>query len=448
MAGGTWTTQNKKRPGVYIRFRSVGERRTAVGERGTVALCEALSWGPVGAVQTVEAGANPTPYTGYGAADPHNRFLTEIFKGSDRTAPPRRVLLYRPADTGSASASAQLGDGALTVTALYPGVRGNDITVTIEVDDADAPSVYLVSTVVDGAVVDAQDVASTKELTANAWVTFAGDGPLTASSGLPLTGGLDGTVASSAYTEFLEAVEPYDFDILVYDGADQTVQQAMAAFVRRLAEDSGKYAQLVTANMTAPNSQYVINVVSGVTLSDGTALTAQQVTWWVGGAQAGALYNQTLTYAVYPGAVSVSPLLTDSQIGQGLDAGKLILSAEDGEVRVEQDLNSLTTFTPDTGEVFRYNKTMRLCSTLANDIYRSFRRDFIGLVNNNDKGRQQFKARIVGYLLEMQAAEAIQNFTPDDVEVLPGDDINSVLVTIAIQVVGSIEKIYLTVQIQ
>lgn len=446
MAGGTWTTQNKKRPGVYIRFRSVGERRTAVGERGTVAICEALSWGPVGAVQTVEAGANPTPYTGYGAADPHNRFLTEIFKGSDRTAPPRRVLLYRPAATGSASASAQLGDGALTVTALYPGVRGNDITVTIAAGAE--TGTFDVSTVVDGAVADTQTVTAPSGLTANAWVTFAGDGPLTASSGLPLTGGLDGTAASSAYTEFLEAVEPYDFDILVYDGADQTVQQAVASFVRRLAEDSGKYAQLVTANMTAPNSQYVINVVSGVTLSDGTALTAQQVTWWVGGAQAGALYNQTLTYAVYPGAAAVSPLLTDSQIGQGLDAGKLILSAEDGEVRIEQDLNSLTTFTSDTGEVFRYNKTMRLCSTLANDIYRSFRRDFIGLVNNNDKGRQQFKARIVGYLLEMQAAEAIQNFTPDDVEVLPGDDINSVLVTIAIQVVGSIEKIYLTVQIQ
>ena len=446
MAGGTWTTQNKKRPGVYIRFRSVGERKTTVGERGTAAICEALSWGPVGTVQTVEAGANPTPYTGYGAADPHNRFLTEIFKGSDRTAPPRRVLLYRPAATGSASASAQLGDGALTVTALYPGVRGNDITVTIEAGAAEGR--FAVSTVVDGAVVDTQTAEAPSDLTANAWVTFAGEGPLEASSGLPLTGGLDGTAASSAYTEFLEAIEPHSFDILIYDGADPAVQQAMASFVRRLAEDSGKYAQLVTANMAAPNSQYVINVASGVALSDGTTLTPQQTTWWVGGAQAGALYNQTLTCAVYPGAVSVSPLQTDSQIGHGLDDGRLILSAEDGEVRVEQDLNSLTTFTPDTGEVFRYNRTMRLCAALANDIYRSFRRDFIGLVNNNDRGRRQFKARIVGYLLEMQAAEAIQNFTPDDVEVLPGDDINSVLVTIAIQAVGSIEKIYLTVQIQ
>lgn len=417
-----------------------------MGERGTVAICEALSWGPVGTVQTVEAGANTTPCTGYPATDPRNRFLTEIFKGSDRTAPPRRALLYRPAAAGSAAASAQLGDGALTVTAKYPGLRGNDITVTISTGAEE--NTFDVTTVVDGAAADAQTVTAPSELTANAWVSFAGEGPLSASGGLPLTGGLDGTAASSAYTEFLEAIEPHAFDILIYDGTDQAVQQAMASFVRRLAEDSGKYAQLVAANMPAPNSQYVINVASGVTLSDGTALTAPQTTWWVGGAQAGALYNQSLTYAVYPGAVSVSPLLTDSQIGQGLEAGELLLSAEEGEVRVEQDLNTLTTFTQDTGEVFRYNRTMRLCSTLANDIYRSFRRDFIGLVNNNAAGRGQFKARIVGYLLEMQAAQAIENFTPDDVEVLPGDDINSVLVNVAIQVVGSIEKIYLTVQIR
>ena len=68
-------------------------------------------------------------------------------------------------------------------------------------------------------------------------------------------------------------------------------------------------------------------------------------------------------------------------------------------------------------------------------------------VNNNDAGRRQFKGRIVGYLLEMQSAEAIENFSPDDVEVLPGADINSVLVNVAFQVVGSIEKIYLTVSV-
>lgn len=447
MAGGTWTTQNKKRPGIYIRFRSAGEPAANIGDRGTAAICEPLRWGPVGTVQTVEAGADPTPYTGYPAGSENNRFLTEIFKGTDRTAAPKQVLLCRPPATGSAAASAQLEEGALTVTARYPGTRGNDITVTVEAAGEAEPGSFLVSTLVDGAVVDAQDVSAAADLTANAWVTFSGDGPLAASGGLPLTGGLDGTVLAEAWSAFLTALEPYRFDILIYDGTDANVQQAMAAFVKRLAEDSGKYAQLVTANMKSPNSQYVINVVSGVTLTDGTVLTPAQAAWWVGGAQAGALYNQSLTYAAYPGAAAVSPLLTDSQIGQGLEAGQLLLSADDGDVVIEQDINSLTAFTPEIGEVFRYNRTVRLCNTFANDIYKMFRRGFIGVVNNNDAGRRQFKGRIVGYLLEMQSAEAIENFSPDDVEVLPGADISSVLVNIAFQVVGSIEKIYLTVSV-
>ena len=53
MAGGTWTTQNKVRPGVYIRFATGTGLGLPVGNRGTVAICEPMSWGPVGQVMTV-----------------------------------------------------------------------------------------------------------------------------------------------------------------------------------------------------------------------------------------------------------------------------------------------------------------------------------------------------------------------------------------------------------
>lgn len=44
--GGTWTGQNKIRPGVYIRFRSTGSTGLTAGDRGTVTICEPMSWGP------------------------------------------------------------------------------------------------------------------------------------------------------------------------------------------------------------------------------------------------------------------------------------------------------------------------------------------------------------------------------------------------------------------
>ena len=444
VAGGTWTNQNKVRPGVYIRFRTGTNLGLTVGERGVVAICEPLSWGPVGQVMTVESGANMTPFTGYDITNPKNRFLNEIFKGTNRTAAPVLVYLYRP--TAASSAAAKVTTGTLTATAKYPGVRGNDITIVIT-EDVDNEDSFFVSTVVDGEIQDQQTAKTADELTANDWVNFSGTGALTATVGAPLVAGADGTVAASAYSSFLEAIEPYDFDILIYDGTDTTVQDAMVAFVKRLADENGVYSQLVAANLTNPDSRFVINVCSGVTLSDGTELAAEQATWWVGGASAGARYNQSLTYATYPNAVAATPVMTNNQIISALNAGKLILAAEDGKVRVEQDINSLVTYTTDIGKVYRKNRVIRLCNTIANDVYQQFSDNFIGVVNNNEAGRSRFQAVIVGYLLDIQANEGIQNFDAEDVEVLAGDDIDAILVNVAIQAVDSVEKIYMTIEV-
>lgn len=444
MAGGAWSTQNKTRPGVYIRFKSAEASGFNAGERGVVTICEPLSWGPAGQVMEIAAGTDTTPFTGYPMAAPQNRFLAEIFKGSGRTSGPNKVLLYRPTASGVAQAAAAIG--RLTATAKYFGVRGNDISVSISAL-VEPETGFRVVTVVDGETVDQQTVQAVTGLLENDWVTFSGDGALEANTGVRLTGGADGTVQSAAYSAYLSVIEPYKFDIMIYDGADSTVQAAMTAFIRRIAEENGQYAQLVAAELTGPDSQYVINVCSGAALADGTVLTPQQATWWVGGAQAGARYNESLTYASYPGAVSASPVMTNSQYIDALMAGKFVLFCENGVVKVEQDIDSLVTFTQDVGKAFRKNRVMRLCSTIANDIYAQFSTNFIGVVNNNEAGRSRFKAAIIGYLLDIQANDGIQNFSADDVEVLPGGDIDSIVVNIALHVVDAVEKIYLTVEV-
>ena len=444
MSGGTWTSQNKVRPGVYIRFKSTSDLGLNIGDRGVVAICEPMSWGPVAQVMTVEAGADTTPFCGYDITSPQARFLNEIFKGSNRTAAPNTVLLYRP--TANSSVQATVTTGVLTATANYPGARGNDITIVITAL-TDPESTFVVSTVVDGEVVDEQTAATANTLVANDWVTFSGTGALAATTGAPLVGGNDGTVQSAAYSAFLSAIEPYAFDVLIYDGSDETVQSAMISFVNRLADENGQYTQLVAAGLDNPDSRFVINVMSGYTLSDGTALTMQQACWWVGGAEAGAKYNQSLTYASIPGAVSVTPMMTGTQYETALQSGQFVLFADDGVVKVEQDINSLTTYTTDISKIYHKNRTMRLCNTIANDVYAQFSNNFIGVVNNNEQGRAQFQGAIVGYLLDIQANQGIQNFTAEDVEVLPGTDSDAILVNISLQAVDSVEKIYMTIEV-
>lgn len=437
MAGGTWDAQNKKYPGVYIRFKTAAGLSLNVGDRGIVAICEPLSWGPEGQLMEIEAGADTTSYTGYDITNPKNRFLNEMFKGSNRTPAPKKALLYRPTANGSVQATAEFG--ALTVTAKYPGVRGNEILMMISAL-TDPAGTFQVSTLVDQMVMDQQQAKTVAELVDNDWVTFSGDGALTAGGG-PLNDGADGTVQAAAYSAFLSVLEKAKFDVLAYDGEESTVLDAFQAFIKRMAEGHGKHAQLVAADMNQPDSRYVINVKNGVTLSDGTALTPQQAVWWVAGATAGAKYNQDLTYAKYPGAVAVSTDQGDSA------KGDFVFFAEDGAVKVEYDVDSLTTFTPDIGEAFRYNRTMRLCNTIANDIYQQFSDNYIGVVNNNDTGRMLFRGAIVGYLSSIQANDGIKNFEADDVEVMPGQAPNAIVVVTAIQPVLSATKIYLTIEL-
>ena len=376
MAGGNWTAQNKVRPGVYINFTTKGGQPLTIGTRGTLAGARALSWGPVGELMRIDAGEDLTPYTGYSLTDPQNSFLREAMKGTDVTGGPTRILLYRLAAEGAAPASASIG---VTVTAKYPGVRGNDIAVTVT-EDADAAGTFTVTTLVSGRQADQQTVT-----------------------------------------------EP---------------------FIQRIAAQSGRYAQLVTTGAAGANSRFVINNVSGVVLEDGATLTPQETAWWLAGAEAGAQYYQSLSYAAYPGAADVSPRQTGSQIEDAILAGNVVLSEEFGKVRIETDVNTLTAYTPDIGRVFHKNRTMRVCSSLANDIYREFSLHYLGKVNNNEEGRALLKAAIMSYLLAMYGSGALrQRPAKDDVTVSMGDSSDSIVIEIALYLADSVETIYITVSV-
>lgn len=442
MAGGTWTSQNKLQPGVYINTKSQGNLSVSIGEKGVAAIAEPLSWGPSGIVQTILPGEDLRPYIGYDITNEKAMFLREMMKGSDTTAGPVKILLYRPKGSGGAKAAAEIG--GLTVEALYEGARGNDITVVVQ-ESPDAEGKFDVSTAVDGSIVDEQAAAKISDLAANGWVRFSGTGDLEETAGKPLTGGKDPAVTPADYAAFLAAVEPYQFDILAYDGEDSATIQAIASFVKRISENVGQKCQAVMAGAHTSNSEWVISVGNGVKLEDGRALTPQQAVWWLAGAEAGAQYNQSLTYAQYPGAVEAVPKLNDAQVEQAIKAGEIVFIDQFNTVKVCTDINTLTSFTVDKGQEYAKNRVMRVIDQFCNDTYKQFSLYYIGKINNDESGRNLLKGWIVGYLNEMQANGGIRNFSPEDVEVAQGNAVDSVLVQVALHPVDSIEKIYISV---
>ncbi len=444
MAGGIWTSQDKIQPGVYINTKSQGSVRPGIGEKGTVAIAEPLSWGPAGVIQEIIPGGDLRPYIGYDITDKKAVFLREMMKGSDTTAGPSRILLYRPAGTGGAKAKARIGD--LTVTAKYEGTRGNDIAVIVQ-EDPDTEGLWDVSTLIDGRVADKQSAAEISDLPENSWVIFSGSGSFTETAGEALTGGVDPVVSPADYAGFLQALEPYPFDILVYDGDDSATIQAFAAFVKRISETVGRKCQAVMSHAQAGNSEWVISVNNGVKLSDGTVLSAGQAAWWLGGAEAGAQYNESLTYAQYPDAVEAVPKRTEAEITQAIRAGEIVFIDNFNTVKVCTDINTLTSFTADKGQEYSKNRVMRVLNQFCNDVYRQFSLYYIGKTDNDDTGRNLLKGWIVGYLNEMQANGGIRDFAPEDVAVQQGGAVDSVLIGVALHPVDSIEKIYISVTV-
>lgn len=438
MSGGTWNTQNKVRPGVYINTVSEPKPLGTVGERGITALALSLPWGPEKQVITVEAGADTMDVLGFDITNPALLLVREALK---RT---KTLLLYRLNVGVKATATA----GDLVATAMDSGERGNDITIVVQAN-IDEPTKFDVKTLVAGAEVDVQTVAAIADLTANGWVSWSGTGDITASAGVNLTGGTNGAVTNADHTAFLAALELLDFNTVGLTVDDATLKPLYTAFVRRLREDEGKKVQAVVTNYPAADYEGVISVKNGVVLSDGTSITAAQAVAWVAGATAGATVSQALTYTAYDDAVNVSPRFTNSQIEAALLAGEFVFTPSNGRAIVEQDINTLHIFTVDKGKQFRKNRVLRVLDGIANDLKATFENFYLGKVDNNADGRNLLKSEAISYMNTLQAINAVQNFDAQtDVTFVAGNESDAVYAEIGAQPVDAVEKIYMKVRVK
>ncbi|AIQ45619.1 phage-like element PBSX protein XkdK [Paenibacillus sp. FSL R7-0273] len=438
MAGGTWTLQNKVRPGVYINVESSGGTLGAAGSRGVAGIALSLPWGAAKVITPIVAGEDTLTRLGYDLTAPELLLVRETLKRA------RTVLLYKLNEGTKAAVTA----GVLTATAKYGGLRGNALRVVVQTN-LDDNTKFDVKTLLDGSVVDTQVVSNIAGLVANDWIVWSGTGALTASAGAPLVGGANGAVTNADHTAFLAALELYDFQTVALPSTDNALKAVYAAFIRRLRDAEGKKVQAVLENYPTADNEGVLSVRNGVVLSDGTTLTAAQATAWVAGATAGAEMNESLTYAAYDDAVDVAPRYTNSQIEAALSAGEFIFTPSGGRAVVEQDINTFLSYTPAKNKSFHKNRVIRVLDGIANDLKRIFEASYIGKVSNNVDGRALFRKEIVVYLDALQGIDAIQNFDAQtDITVLPGTDSDAIYVEANIQPVDSIEKVYMKVQVK
>lgn len=432
--GGTWTAENKIQPGAYLNFTSVAQPSMTVGDRGIGTMPIPLSWGAEGELIEVlstdlTTGASLAT-VGLTAFDDGAKLLNLMLSNC------YKALIYR-LNTGGVKATGT--GGALTVTAKYAGTLGNAITVTI----TEADGVYTVVTYVSGAAKDSQTATTISELADNNFVSFSGSGDLAINAGITLSGGTDGSyTGSTAYPSYLELASRANWQTMALPQDNDAYASQFATFADTLRNSEGKYSQVVVANYDADNYG-VIKVNQGLVV-DGVTLTAEEMTAWVAGITAGAAVNESNVGKKVTGATKIVGELTNSEIDKALEAGWLVFSTNTaGEIAVNDDINSLHTFTSSAAKDFRLNQVVRVLDEVGTSLQNTWEQSFKGIVQNNSNGRNTFKAVAIEYMEELQNMEAIQDFdSSTDVTVEAGTDKDAVRLSINVNPVAAMSKLY------
>jgi len=427
LGGGTFLVQNKVLPGAYINFVSRPRAMGSLGERGVVCVGMEMDWGAEG-MRTVEAAdfrTDSKALFGYDYLSDEMKDMRELFLHA------QKVKIYR-LNSGE-KATATMGD--LTVTAKHAGKRGNDICAAI-VANVDAEGYFDVETYLGTELVDTQTAATIEGLEDNDFVAFSGTGALTAAAGTYLTGGTTTAATGSGYTDFLTAAEAEDFNVLAYNGSDETTKKLFVNFTKRMREEEGVKFVTVLYDYTDADHEGVISVG-----------TAAELVYWVAGATAGAEVNESLTNTVYDGEYEVDAKMKKSEYIKGIEEGQFLFYEEDGKLRVLRDINSFTSFEAAKNSDFSSNRVVRVLDSIAGDVANIFSKYYLGKQTNNANGRNLLKAEILAYHEELMKIEAIENFTADDITVEKGVEKQDVVVYESVQPVDAMEKLYMKVEV-
>ena len=440
MAGGTFDKSvGKVRPGTYINFEASNQSTLGSSDRGTVLIpLINHSYGPEKEFITIsnESVDSAIDKLGYSVYDDDSSMLLirEAFKNAST------VIVY----IAKAGTKATGTGGGLSAEAKYGGSRGNALSYSVA---ANPVAGFDVSVYLDGSTVEAfEGVTDVSVLADSKYITFtASEGTsLEAAAGVALSGGTDGTAANSDIAAFLDDMESVNFNTLAFPVTEESLLAACVTKIKYLRENVGRGVKAVVPDYKA-DYEGIINVTNSVVIN-GVTLSNAQATAWVAGADASASNVQSNTHKIYVGAESVANAKTHEQAVAAIQNGEFFFSySENGDVVVEYDINSLTSFTDRKDKSYSKNRVLRVFDSFAESIRLNFPPN---KYSNNENGWDIMDGMGRSILKQFFDAGAIRNVDYDsDFAVVRGESKgDSTYFNVGLQPVDSAEKLYFTVK--
>lgn len=433
LGGGTFIVQNKELPGAYINFVSKATASASLSARGIATMPLELDWGVSGEIFEVTSGdfqKKSMELFGYAYASDKLKGIRDLFLNT------KTLYAYRLNGNGKKAANS-------LAEALYCGVRGNDLKISVQAD-ADDESAFHVQTILENEIVDAQTVTAGDALKDNKYVTWKSGIVLEETVSMPLVGGENGQVSSADHQAYLDKAESYLFNTMGAVVTDDATKALYTAYNKRLRDELGMKFQLVLYDYAKADYLGVISVNNKV-LDEGCS--AASLVYWVTGVSAGCAVNKSSQNKVYDGSFTVDTPYTQSQLAAASKAGKYTFHMVGSEVRVLEDVNTMVTTSDTMGDIFKDNQTIRVMDQIGNDIAVLFNTKYLGVVPNDAAGRISLWSDIVKHHEQLQEIRAIENFSDADVKVEQGDTKKSVVVTDAVTVVNAMGRLYMTVTV-
>lgn len=418
-------------PGTSVTVKA-GARATALVPQGVVAMPYALNWGDT--VTEINAGDDTlyslgykhTDYTGAGL-----KLINEVLHSAEK------LILYRSNTDGGVKASGTLATG-ITATAKYVGIRGNDITVTVTASGSN----WTIKTLVGTVEVDSQTVADESNFVANDFITITGSGTLAAAS-VKLTNGTNGTPRSTEADLWLAEMAKRSFNVLAYCGSTAATITAIRAFVADQ-RSKNNMIQAVMSGVAADNVAFYNCTVGGG--NDDYSLTALEACATLAGIIAKQGITGSLTHYQIDWWTFVNPDYTHEQQETAVQAGQLIVAMIYGVPTVVYDINSLVTYTDDAPKDFHKGVIVRTLDNYAMNLQMLLDTKCIGKIRNSVNGRSQIKTMVAQMTTDNYLSKGyIEDFTADDVTILPGADSDTVSAAVAVKPVDTVDKIQVVV---
>lgn len=197
------------------------------------------------------------------------------------------------------------------------------------------------------------------------------------------------------------------------------------------ADDKG-IVNFCTGNIKVANPDYI---EGGMEEPEYITYTATEYTARIAGILAGLSLDRSATYYQLTEVESVE---TYEDIDSLIDKGQLLLIDEgDGDgVKIARACNSLTTFTTDVGQDFRFIKIVEAVDMITDDIRDTFKSDYVGKVINDYNHKMLFISAILVYFSELKGnvldnSPTAQNTVDIDEEqqknyaILKGEDVEN-----------------------